>query len=507
MGVCLYEAGIFDRSERCLNDATVLRRKLLGQLRNLPPQTPDESSEGILASFSNNVASYFFSSPQAISADVLSNVMEFCVNRCCNLLPHKVIEKSEADDLELSLSLTLEYSALTHHANQSYQKALAGFQESLILRSIHVGKNSLDIASLHFNTGVVHDDLEQYHQAINRYHESLRIRLNHLKKAPAGESSDIEDSVLLTLKCMAHVYKLLDDLDNAIAFHIKALLLLKSKVSRHIDPVDKWQIMGMRFGLMIPSPTVIFDEMRKDSFSGGAWKRHFQTINKKILSHTFIESDVKPNKSLIKLEKELSKMHSMIVALIQKKKHTTRTLPQSPQNMHSHHSSRLAKVSISPASSVTLDTLPKSELGNLFDTALMSSSFCLGRSRMNSSRFDEAVDQFEIALRTKWALDPALSGDSDSSASSSRISSVRSQVGSKNMSEDEPEEGQLYYALGLANAMLDDHERAVRCFITSLRYLRRTLRMVDSLEVARVCEYVYCGRVLQHSIRVLTFRP
>lgn len=65
------------------------------------------------------------------------------------------------------------------------------------------------------------------------------------------------------------------------------------------------------------------------------------------------------------------------------------------------------------------------------------------------------------------------------------------------MSEDEPEEGQLYYALGLANAMLDDHERAVRCFITSLRYLRRTLRMVDSLEVARVCKhhlicYVVC---------------
>lgn len=78
--------------------------------------------------------------------------------------------------------------------------ALANFQEALILRSLHVGKNSLDIASLHFNTGVVHDDLEQYHQAINRYHESLRIRLNYLKTAP--ESSEIEDSVLLTLKCM-----------------------------------------------------------------------------------------------------------------------------------------------------------------------------------------------------------------------------------------------------------------------------------------------------------------
>lgn len=105
---------------------------------------------------------------------------------------------------------------------------------------------------------------------------------------------------------------------------------------------------------------------------------------------------------------------------------------------------------------------------------------------MSSQRFDEAVDNFEIALRTKWALDPAVTSDSDSEASSSRLSSIRSKMGSKLISEEDPEEGQLYYALGLANSMLDDHERAVRCFITALRYLRRTLRMVDSLEVARV---------------------
>lgn len=69
-----------------------------------------------------------------------------------------------------------------------------------------------------------------------------------------------------------------DDLENAIAFYIKALLLLKSKLSRHIKPVDEWQIMGMRSDLTVPTPTVIFDEMRQDSFSEGAWKKHFQMI-------------------------------------------------------------------------------------------------------------------------------------------------------------------------------------------------------------------------------------
>ena len=179
----------------------------------------------------------------------------------------------------------------------------------------------------------------------------------------------------------------------------------------------------------------------------------------------------------------------MVVALVQKKKHCTPRLPHSPKPSRS-----ATKISMSPASSVTFESLPESQLGNLFDTALMSSSFCLGKSQMSTQRFDEAVDNFEIALRTKWSLDPAVSSDSDSEASSSRLFSVRSKMGSKLISEEDPEEGQLYYALGLANSMLDDHERAVRCFITALRYLRRTLRMVDSLEVARVCK---CCKILE----------
>jgi len=280
---------------------------------------------------------------------------------------------------------------------------------------------------------------------------------------------------------MAHVYKITDDLDNAICFYIKALVLLKTKVSRHMEPADKWQVMGMRLDLSIPAPTIVFDEMRKDNYSGDAWKLHFQTINKKSLCHYFSEPQHRKNEKIYmtkKWEKELVKMHSMVVALIQKKKHTVDT-----PNKFSIRSP--PKVPISQVSSVTLESISKSQI--LFDTALVSSSFCLGRSRISAHRHDEAVDNFEVALRAKWALDPSSSSDSDSDMSSSRLS-MRSKLHSKNISEDEPEEGQLYYALGLANALLDDNERAVRCYITALRYLRRSLRMVDSLEVARVRE-------------------
>ena len=112
------------------------------------------------------------------------------------LLPRTIFTM---DELESSLSLTLEYSALAQHAKQKYQSALALFQESLIFRNIHVGKHSLDVASLHFNMGVDYDDLEQYEQAISRYHESLRIRLNQRSKATSVEvMSELDDSLIMT---------------------------------------------------------------------------------------------------------------------------------------------------------------------------------------------------------------------------------------------------------------------------------------------------------------------
>ena len=62
-----------------------------------------------------------------------------------------------------------------------------------------MGKSSLDVASLHFNMGVVYDDLEQYDQAISRYHESLRVRLDQMSKTTVSHVvSELEDSVLLT---------------------------------------------------------------------------------------------------------------------------------------------------------------------------------------------------------------------------------------------------------------------------------------------------------------------
>jgi len=472
IGVELYESGQFEKAAAYLDEASQIRRKLIDDIRG----HLEENNQVVVSKGINPLSSL----PEVIPEAVVTNALEYAVGHCCTLLPRKGVDKTDADDIELGLSLTLEYSALTHHAIKKYQSALTFFQEALILRTMRVGKHSLDVASLHFNMGVVYDDLSQYDSAISRYHESLRIRLDHLEKDLSSHGSALEETVLLTLKCMGNVYKVVDDIDDAICCYVKALEMLNRKYARHRDSVDEWCIMGLRLDLAIPVPSIMFNEMKKRQIQTDMnWRYHFQAINKKALCHYFAEeTELSPRSasSISKIKKELVKMHNSVIALVQQKKHADDENAQKA----------FAKFG---GSSMLLATIP-SELqggGDTFEVALMNSSFGLGKIRLGQTRYEEAADLFEVALRSKWVLDPVSSSDSDSEfslKSRSSRSSRKKQV--KSVNEDVPEEGQLYYSLGMANAALDDHDRAVRCFLTALRYLRRSLKMVDSQEVARV---------------------
>jgi tetratricopeptide (TPR) repeat protein len=476
IGVELYESGQFEKAAAYLDEASQIRRKLIDDIRG----HGEEYNGNVISKGINPLPSL----PEVIPDEVVTNVLEYAVGHCCTLLPRKGVDKTDADDIELSLSLTLEYSALTHHAIQKYHSALAFFQEALILRTMRVGKHSLDVASLHFNMGVVYDDLSQYDSSISRYHESLRIRLDHLEKDVSLHGSALEETVLLTLKCMGNVYKVVDDIDNAICCYMKGLEMLNRKYARYREHVDEWCIMGLRLDLAIPVPSIMFNEMKKrQRQSDMSWRSHFQAINKKALCHYFAEeTELSPRSTstISKIKKELVKMHNSVIALVQQKKHAD---DENAQKAFANSRSKFG------GSSMLLATIP-SELqggGDTFEVALMNSSFGLGKIRLGQTRYEEAADLFEVALRSKWVLDPASSSDSDSEfsfKSRSSRSSRKKQV--KSVNEDVPEEGQLYYSLGMANAALDDHDRAVRCFLTALRYLRRSLKMVDSQEVARV---------------------
>lgn len=198
-GVYLYEQGDIDRADEFLNKASILRRQILEDLRRYDSDTGDDI-KGSLSEVFNAIVGGMknrpFLSSTPMNEETFKTTMVNSISQTCILLPRT---QFTVDELESSLSLTLEYLALARHAKQKYQSALALFQESLILRDIHVGKHSLDVASLHFNMGVVYDDLEQYDQAISRYHESIRIRLNQRNKATSVDViSDLEDSLITT---------------------------------------------------------------------------------------------------------------------------------------------------------------------------------------------------------------------------------------------------------------------------------------------------------------------
>ena len=270
---------------------------------------------------------------------------------------------------------------------------------------------------------------------------------------------------------MGRVYETMNDADNAICCYVKALEMVNTKIRRYRDTVDEFDSFGLRLGLAVPVPTIIFDDLNSKS-----WISNFQMINRRELCHVFEPrlSKRRGRSSVSKLKKELTKLHSQVIYLVQKRK------------QHIWNSESGSNRSKSPSVSLLLASLSStfSTGRDAFETALMRSSFSLGRTKLEETRFEEASNHLETALRSQWVLDPASSSDSDSDLSRKSLS--RKQPEKSALDEDDPEEGQLYYSLAICNAAVDDHERAVRCFLTALRYLRRNARKVDSLEVARV---------------------
>ena len=461
IGVYLYEQGDFERATSQLSTASRLRRQRLDCMRDKVTDEEGDVPRLLSRLYKEAMGGLSRAAPASMPEKAYTDLIAYSLRYCTQQLPKESIELGE---LELCLSLTLEYSALVQHAVQNYQEAMGYFQEALILRTMHVGKNSLDVGSLHFNMGVVYDDLQRFDQAVSRYHESLRIRLDHLGNSTSS-NDDLEESVLLTLKCLGHVYKQSSDYDNSIACYVKVLQIMNQRFHQLRGEADQFDLQGLRLPIAIPVPTYIFEEMKgsKESPGNNSWKSHFQSMNKKELCHHF-EPRTQPKKGMSKLKKELIKIHSHIVDLIHEKK-------QHSWDNQSVSSARSTRSRLASSSQLLSSLKCSIKSGDVFEAALMRSSFALGRMRLEQMRYDDAAGSLETALRAKWVLDPASSSDSDSEASYRSLSSRKPLM--RSTDEDDPGEGQIYYGLGVTNAALDDHERAVRCFLTALRYLRR----------------------------------
>ena len=195
------------------------------------------------------------------------------------VLPSVSMLKRRIPSIEAVLSSTLEYAALTEHSLSKYKASLAYFQEAIILRATHAGKNSLEVASLQFNMGVVHDDAGEYEASLNRYSESLRIRMQSLEQLlyesdadsyDSGynnqneEINDLEITVILTLKCMGNVYRAVNEPGSALECYLSAIDTLDRNMVRFGSVAPGLGHMHLVDGITssIPLPEFVLDEMR-----------------------------------------------------------------------------------------------------------------------------------------------------------------------------------------------------------------------------------------------------
>ena len=102
---------------------------------------------------------------------------------------------------------------------------------------------------------------------------------------------------------MGHVYKIINDLDNAVCCNVKALQMVNSKFSNYQNEADDFSKMGLRLSLAVPVPTVMFDDMKASS-GNTSWKATFQSMNKKELCHVFEPRPAKRRSHASKLKKQ-----------------------------------------------------------------------------------------------------------------------------------------------------------------------------------------------------------
>lgn len=414
-------------------------------------------------------------------------------NRIDVILSFEMNRKRQIALIEKGLSTTLEFTALASHCLCDYDASLSSFQEALILAALHSGKESLEVATLQYNMGVVHDDLAQHEASLGRYGESLRVRYSLLGKLrekivfePPINSSmleflDLEASVILTLRCMGNVYRALKDATNAIGCLMKAIELLKDKLKRGMTRTKSGLYqsadgdLGFGKGMMkgLPMPKIILDELRGDENITNIHMTHSQNLRKQADANRDDEA----------MRKEINSMYKTIISLLQERTAQRSSLRLGVKSGYTSSASSYTAGSFS--SSNRSNNSSRSKNANVKtglspssdnDSIHLDSTFNLGLLSLHFDDQKNALSYFEDALRTLWTTfsgeSSGESSDSDYSKSSASRSSMKKRQ-KKIYFEGQVEEGALYHALAIAHASLSDHERAVRCYVTALRYYRR----------------------------------
>ena len=389
------------------------------------------------------------------------------------------IEK-RIEDMEISLSMSLEYNALAQHACGQSLLALGGLQEALILKISHLGNMSLEVARLNIVMAVVHEDMQQWEAGLSRYRECLRARMHHLSQYPTKDWFSNHDElfrgILENLRNMGNIHRILGEHDNAIGCYWKITIMsIKEWEIQRDNPTTKTSFCGFDnhrrlsqdFRVKLPLPNLVLEEERYASPEKSSSVKRKNRLSE---PHTFDLSD--DEKAVLR---EAAQAYQTIISLFKDKAFTSGKMSES-SNL---------------ASAIPLEDIP----------VLLVASCQLGFIHIHFGDYRSAISSMELTLQCLWILNPASSESSGSDSYDSysdneeddcrkpkpKQKRTRLLTGLFGKDTEMIDDAFVYQALGICRAACGEFEQALRFHLTALR----CARSIDGLNSVRAFEILY----------------
>ena len=470
LGRWLYDRGFYAPAKFPLEDAIKLKRDVVGMLR--------EITRPVLSRLFGYDAS--ISSDELWLDDVGDNATMEVLNSELGFKPLSDGTEKKIEDMEISLSMSLEYNALAQHACGQSLLALGGLQEALILKTTHLGKMSLEVARLNIAMAVVHEDMQQWEAGLSRYRECLRARMHHLSQYLTREwfskHGELFRGILENLRSMGNAHRMLGEHDNAIGCFWKiSIMSIKEWEIQRDDPTTKTCFCGFdnhrrlsqEFRLKLPLPNLVLEEERYATPEKSSSVKRRTGLSE---PHIFDASD--GEKAVLR---EAAQAYQTIISLFKDKAFTSGKKSES-SNL---------------GSAIPVEDIP----------VLLVASCQLGIIHIHFGDYRSAISSLELSLQCLWILDPASSESSGSDSYDScsdneeddcrkpkpKQKRTRVLTGLFGKETEMIDDAFVYQALGICRAACGEFEQALRFHLTALR----CARSIDGMNSLRAFEILY----------------
>jgi tetratricopeptide (TPR) repeat protein len=125
---------------------------------------------------------------------------------------------------------TLCWLGKVHRERHDYKKSLTRFMEAREIIKSSEGDNSLNLAEIQQNLGVIYDDMDKMEESLNCYFECLKLRRAHFK-------DDQHNDICETLVCIANIFRKYDLQKSLGIFNIVLNARVKKPLIGKVDGI------------------------------------------------------------------------------------------------------------------------------------------------------------------------------------------------------------------------------------------------------------------------------